>query len=102
MSKNMSMHKYISCRSPSVVFPLPIQCIIILSYSVFLAESTFSDDNDVEIDVSLIGIFVHTKTSYLGIPIVIITWFMMLTVVDLIANECMLSNNNESILSAVR
>ena len=97
------MHKYISCRSPSVVFPLTIQCIIIIWYhSVFLAESTFSDDNDVDIDVSLIGIFAYTKTSYLGIAIVIITWFMMLTVVDLIANECMVSNDNESILSAGR
>ena len=75
MSKNMSMHKYISCRSPSVVFPLTIQCmLIILCYhSVFLAESTFSDDNDVDIDVSLIGIFAYTKTGYLGIAVVIIT-----------------------------
>ena len=69
---------------------------------MFLAESTFSDDNDVNIDVRLIGIFVHTKTSYLGIPVVIIMWFMMLIVVDLIANECTVSNDNESILSAVR
>ena len=54
---------------------------------MFLAESTFSDDNDVDIDVSLIWIFAYTKTGYLGIVVVIITWFMMLTVVDLIANE---------------
>ena len=71
-------------------------------HSVFLGESKFSNDNDVDIDVSLIGIFAYTKTGYLGIAVVIITWFMILTVVDLIANECMVSNDNESILSAVR